>query len=416
MATAIVIEDNLKKVSLHDTIFKYDEERKDDLLSKTCHDLIVVFKDKDGEYPDGKIVQSDEFATLNEYTYNKDSDGNVTSCTVTRKNIKNEQSTDYEKTTTEIWYDKLGRVVKQEWYTRNGIMYKREQLWYYANGNVVRQRKIKSTHTTTTYEYRPDGQVSLVWNKTHQSKAINTKYKATFDIEGNVVHYIDGDKQIEVFVEKDKDHTNNILSETKIFKHLIGDRKIFAKTTTVYDPDSDYKISKVFKNGFLTEDYKYNLKGELIEVLLNQDDAEVMTRINRSVDEETGEKTVEKHIYITDKHGKVTTKYVKEVFDNNDNLLIYSEDNSKVTTYTYNEDGRRETAITKQLIDNEFVVVDKITYTYALDENEKGSKTRVEERYDKKGNLITKSKHTEVIEDTEKEYVVEHRLYQIPEE
>jgi YD repeat-containing protein len=147
-----------------------------------------------------------------------------------------------------------------------------------------------------------------------------------------------------------------------------------------------------------------------------KDNDVITTIIERSNDVETGEKTVEKHIYFVDKYGKQRSKYIKEVYDENNNLLTFAEDNSKVTTYTYNEDGKRETAITKQLIDEEFVVIDSITYTYSTDEETgEEKKTRVEERYDAKGNITHKQTHTESITDTKKEYTVENRVYEVPE-
>ena len=62
------------------------------------------------------------------------------------------------------------------------------------------------------------------------------------------------------------------------------------------------------------------------------------------------------------------------------------------------------------------VVINKITYTYSTDEETgEEKKTRVEERYDAKGNITHKQTHTESITDTKKEYTVENRVYEVPE-
>ena len=415
MATNIVKEDNLLRVKHHTTTLVYDETRKDDLLSKTDLDLVVVFKDKDGEYPTGKIVVSDEFVIKYKYNYTKDSDGNIISCNVEKTMSKNGQSTDIEKTTNTTYYDDKGRVVKREYYTRTGIMYNREQFWYWGNGNI-KTKTIKSTDSIQTTEYNQDGNVTIVWTKTIKSKSVARIYSATYNEYGELVHYVEHTKNFECFVERDKDHNGNTLSTTEIFRHL-NNKKVFAKTTKVYDPNADFKISRVIKNGFVREQYWYDLESEVIKMVLKDDDVEIMTRISRSTDSETGEKTVEKHTYTTDRHGHQKSKYIKEVYDENNNLLTFAEDNSKVTTYTYNEDNKRESAITKQLIDGEFVMIDKIIYTYSTDE-ETGEelRTRVEERYDADGNITHKQTHTESETDIKKEYTVENRVYEIPEE
>lgn len=415
MATNIVKEDNLLRVKRHSTTLVYDESKKEDLLSKTDSDIIVVFKDKDGEYPTGKIVVSDEFVTKYNYKYVTDDIGNVLSCTVTKTTSKNGQSTDLEKTSTTEYYDEKGRIVKKEYYTRDGIMFNREQFWYWETGKL-KTKKVKSTHVIQTTEYNQDGNPTLIWSKTIKSKAISRVYSATYNEKGEVIHFIKYGEGYECFIERDRDHNGDILSVTEIFKHL-SDKKVFAKTTKVYDPNADFKISRVIKNGFVTEQYWYDLESEVIKMVLKEDDREVMTRIERSVDSETGEKTVEKHIYTTDKNGNQHIKYIKEVYDENNNLITFAEDNSKVTTYTYNEDNKRETAITKQLIDDEFVVIDKITYTYSTDEETgKETRTRIEERYDAEGNITHKQTHTESETDIEKEYTVENRVYEIPED
>jgi hypothetical protein len=414
MATNIVKEDNLLKVKHHTTTLVYDETRKDDLLSKTDLDLIVVFKDKDGEYPTGKIVVSNEFVTKYNYKYVTDDIGNVLSCTITKTVSKNGQSTDIEKTSTTSFYDANGRVVKKEYYTRDGIMYNREQFWYWETGKL-KTKKVKSTHVIETTEYNHDGNIVLVWAKTIASKCISRKYSATYNEKGEIVHYVEHSKGYECFIERDLDHEGNLLSITEIFKHL-SDRKIFAKTTKVYDPNAGYKLSRVIKNGFVVDQYWYDLEGQVIKNVKSEKDNDIITTIiERSTDTETGEKTVEKHIYFVNKCGKQHSKYIKEVYDENNNLLTFAEDNSKVTTYTYNEDGKRESAITKQIIDEEFVVIDKITYTYSTEETGEEKKTRVEERYDAKGNITYKQTHTESITDTKKEYTVENRVYEVPE-
>lgn len=408
MATNITKEDNLIKASRHTTILQYDVNKPDDLLSKSYLDLVVVFKDKDGEYPDGKVVRSDEVTVKFDYTYHKDPNGNIVSCDVKKSVIKNGQQTDYEKVDVTSFYDEKGRVVEKRYTNRDGICFNKEKFWYYHNG-VMQRHTVKSTHTIKTTEYNTAGNVVLVWSRTIKSGATQKHYNATYDDRGRLIHYIDFDKKINVTVERDEDHDCNVLSETEIFRRTT-DNKIISKATKVYDPNNEYKISQVIKNGFVTEQYWYNLKGELIQMVIKEDEKEVMTRIQRTVDPETNHTIKETHKYVTCANGHQHIKYTREEFDEDGNLLVFSEDNSKVTEYTY-EDGKRMTATTKQLIDGEFKVIDEITYTYPSDDE----KVRTEVRYDKDGNMRHKQTHTEAELPLQKNYSVENRDYEVPE-
>ena len=408
MATNIEREDNLLRVYRNTVTHIYDENKKDDLLSTTDATLIVVFKDKEGTYPDGKVVESKETVTKYKYDYSKDTDGNITSCVVTKTISKTGQSTDYEKVVTKTFYDKDGRITRVEHNTRDGITYRIEKMWYYPDG-TLKEKWVKGTHVIDKFYYSTLGKLILKTAYTIKSKATARLYCASYNEFGEVVHETFPAENYMVSFERDKDHTGHTLSVTKIFKHL-DTRKVFAKETEVYDPAANYQLSRVIKNGFVTEVKKYNLKGEVVESVLKENDTQVMTKIERHTDSETGEKTIEKHVYTTDIHGNTHTKYIKFVYSADDKLLVYAEDNSKVTTYTYNEDNKRESAITKQLIDGEFIVISKIEYSYSTDPE---TRIRTEERYDKDGNVVFKQSYKESKTDVEQESVYEQRNYEI---
>lgn len=417
MATNIIVENNLKFVNLCSSIFKYDEENKKDLLSKTDTKLKVVFEDRDGNiYPNGKIVSSKEYVTLYEYKYTKDDNGNIIKCVVTETHNQNSSSTDLDKTSKSMWYDKNGYLVKEEFYTRQGVVYKCNQYWYYGDGKIYKYVS-KGTQTITTKIYRSDGQLEFSVNETIKSHARHVKYKATFDNDGNLVYYIDGDQNVKVFIERDFDHNGKVLSLTKRFYKICGSKKSLISTyTETYNPYADYQLASVIKNGFTVEHRTYDLKGELIKMWIKENEREVMRKVSKSVDEETGNVTTDIHEYITYNNNVSITKYTQKVNDPEGKLLSYSQDNSKVTTYTYDDKGRRLTAITKKLIKDEFVVISEITYEYNLDEEtDKEIKIRTEVRYDADGNIIKKQIHRNIVSDIEREYDVEYRKYKIPE-
>lgn len=105
---------------------------------------------------------------------------------------------------------------------------------------------------------------------------------------------------------------------------------------------------------------------------------------------------------------------VKTVYDKDNKLLTYAEDNSIVTEYEYNEEGKRKSAITKKLIGEEFVVINEVFYTYETDE-ESGNTIRTRELtvYDGKGNIISKDIHKEATSELTDSYEEEKMFFDI---
>lgn len=409
MATNIEREEGLLKVIRNTHTRLYDVNKKDDILSDTEAWLTVVFKDKYGTYPDGKVDYR-EYVTKYKYDYTKDATGNIISCVVTETSNKTGESTDYEKTSTETTFNEKGQIIRIERKTRDGVTFNREQFWYYEDG-TLKEKTIKGSHDIRIQFFNTYGKLILEVCETFKSKAHHRVYSATYNDLGELIHYTKYPQDYECKIEIDKDHEGNKLSETKIYRHL-SDKKVFSKNVKIYDPMADYQLSKEFVNGFLKQSMVYDINGEVIEMFMKESNTEVMTRISRTVDPETQEKTVEKHIYTTDKDGHKHSKYIKFVYDKDKNLLLNSEDNSLVTTYTYNNEGKRATAITKQLIGEEFVVISKITYTYET-EGEATIRIHTEERYDKDGNITSKQTFKETESDILKEKMFEERIYEI---
>ena len=82
--------------------------------------------------------------------------------------------------------------------------------------------------------------------------------------------------------------------------------------------------------------------------------------------------------------------------------------------YEYNEEGKRKSAITKKLIGEEFVVINKVFYTYETDE-ESGNTIRTRELtvYDGKGNIISKDIHKETTSELTDSYEEEKMFFDI---
>ena len=230
----IIIKDGTIKRTISTLIRKFSDSNKKDMISETRLFTDIIFKDKDGTiYPDGKIIRSDEYVTMHNYEYTKDEDSNIISCKVTTSKMKNGKSIDIEKTTSTKYYDKQGRLIEEDFFTRDGIMYLRQRYEYDTDGNVI-ARKDKSTDTKQTIKYHHNGEVISIVNETIKSKAIHKKYNAFFDNKNRVYKTIDGDKSIETDYEREFDGDGNILSETKRFFDIsTTNKKLISYITTI---------------------------------------------------------------------------------------------------------------------------------------------------------------------------------------
>lgn len=406
----IVIEDNLMKVIKHTTRLVYDADRPDDLLSQTDSDISVIFKMGDEEYPDGKIVRDDVHVTKYDYNYSTDSNGITTGCVVTITKGKNDKSLDHEKTKQVITYNEKGRPVNEQFYTREGVRYLVCEYVYNKDGILVKETK-RGLQTTHISEYNNSGHILSLINITNKSKAKHIIYKVKFDNNGYLIEeWLDN---IHRYIERDFDADGNMLSETQRNFNL-DNTKLLSTKTIIYNTqanDSTLKYAKIIENGITVEKREYNLKGDLISVWVKEDENEVFHRISKTVDDE-GIRTVNRKTCITMKNGKQEFEEIKETFDADNKLLSYAESNSKVTEYAYDDENRRVSAITKQLVNGEFIIVNEITYSYETDEETGNTtKTRIEKVLNENGDVITQTTHTETLTDNVKEFIKEERRY-----
>lgn len=410
----ITIDEGVISYKKHNMTIKYSDSSKKDMVSQTILNTDIVFKDEHGVYPDGKIILSDEIVTSYNYDYTKDENDNIVSCRISKTKKKNGKSIDIEKVNEVKYYDELGRHIKTEYITRDGITYLTDKYSYDNDNNVVEKRS-KGTHTVSTTKFNRNGEVSLIEDMTFKSKAVHTKYRAFFDNDGRVYKVIDGDNHIETDYERDLNDDGKVLSETiRYFDISTTDKKLISYKVTSYNPVVDYKIDKVIENGILKERYIYDLKGDKIGMFLIEDDRELFIRNEKNIDEDTGNTICIRKETITNKKTgdiiKDTT--TKTVYDTNNNLLMYTQDNSMVTEYEYDEEGRRKSAITKKLIGEEFVIINEVLYTYETTEEGNTVRTRQLTIFNKDGEVKSKKIHKETITDTSESYEEDTMIYE----
>jgi hypothetical protein len=405
-------EENLLKVNFMSNTTTVNPEN-NDILSKINRWYLVVFKDEHGEYPNGKVIRDMESGLRYTYEYKKDFDGNVLSCKVYIEKFSTAFIKSRKCLDKELIYDSDGRLIEENIYNEKDILVKRTRFTYYDDG-TIKTKETKGNQTITTKEFDTKGRPVFIWDKTISSGAISRKKRIIYD--GDQIRYIiDYDMNEKTTFNYDKNPEGKIISKVVIIEEL-NTRKPKSVITTTYAPSTDYqKVMTIVKDCVVIESYVYDVNGELIRLRLKEGENEIMSKIVKTIDPETGDVTQEKTTTIITNENISKTHVVKTVHDSNNNLLFYAEDNSKVTTYTYNDQNKRTTAITKQLVDGNFIVVDEITYSYETDP-ETGEEiiTRVELIYDKDGNVVAKSTQTEKKSDSKTEFSNENRFYEAP--
>lgn len=409
----ITIDEGIISYKKHNNITKYSDSSKKDIVSQTILNTVVVFKDEHGVYPDGKIILSDEIVISYDYDYIKDENDNVISCRISKNKKKNGKSIDIEKVNEVKYYDKLGRHIKTEYITRDGITYLTDKYSYDNDNNII-EKRTKGTHNVSTTKFNRDGEVTLIEDMTFKSKAVHTKYRAFFDNNGKIYKVIDGNNNIETDYERDLNDDGNVLSETvRHFDISTTTKKLISYTVNSYNPAVGYKIDKVIENGILKERHIYDLKGDEIGLFVLEDDKELFVRNEKTIDEDTGNIIrIRKETITNKKTGDIIKDTTtKAIYDINNNLLTFSLDNSMVTEYEYNEEGKRKSAITKKLIDEEFVVINEVLYTYETTTEGDTVRTRQLTVFNEKGEVISKNIHKETVTDTSTSYEQDIMIY-----
>ena len=371
-----------------------------------------------------QTIYNDEFPEGKTYTYKhgftiskeiiKDNDGTIDRviCTVLPFNTGGIGFWSSLDTKTKV-YDRDGKLIKEKVLDPNGVI--KFSTQYFYEGDVLIKRVDKNPYTIVTKKYDMYGNTIDITSKTIKSKVESRKLSAEYTPgdQHRPISIKDYERRITTSVTTRLDENRKVIEESFITRTLYGN-KVIEVVNTLFDPNHDYKVSRVVRNGELTEDYRYNDEGEVISVFLKLGEATKTTRLSSEVDPETGNKTYFRTDWITKEDGTQETKQSSRTYDANKNLLAETNDKGEVTTYTYDENNRRLTAVFKVPYNGELVTVGEVQYTY--DDSDESIKTVVRDftTYDVYGNKLSHRTDTHKISELRDENISEAFDYEVP--
>ena len=318
-------------------------------------------------------------------------------------------SLDTEKTV----FDKEGKRIKKEILDINGSPKIVKQYFY--NGDTLERCVVKDNYTVTTFLYDQYGNCIERSGETIASKTKSKDFVAEFEPgeEHNLISIKMYSKGLVTTASCRYDDNKRVIERTLLTKKMFDDRRVVETLRTCYDPNHDYKVCRIERNGKLIEQYQYNSEGEVIYMFLKQGEVTKSTRMTSEVDPETGNKKITRVDYITLEDGTQKTETSVRTYDQNKNLLVNAE-NGTVTTYTYDENNRRLTAKHEVVFEEKLFTVGEVTYTYDDSDESVQKVTREQKSYDLEGNVTFTKKDITTISELREERFEEFCKYDTP--
>ena len=409
MATAQ--EGILRLVQIHKQSKEKDPNIEGLVLSSSDEYIQTVYND---EFPEGKTwSQKHGFTTTKEEFHDKD--GNIDRLICTRLPFNtNPMRIDADLWVWKFVFDKDGKIIKEECLNSDNVV--RDSKQYFYDGNTRTKVVSKDKFVIKTAEFDQYGNIVEEYGKTINGKTPSRSYSAVYEPgdEHRVIETKDYEKGLVVTATRRRDETNHIIEEIFVTRKMYDDKRIIETVKTIFDPLHEYKVSRVERNGVLTEDYRYDEEGEVIHVFLKEREQTKVTRLSSETDPETGEKTITRVDNITYDNGTTETKALKRTYDMNGCLIAnVDSDTGSVTTYTYDENNRRLTATHKVVYNEQLIVAYEVKYTYN-DSDESNTVIREFTQYDVNGNIVATETTTVSKSDLKDERIDERREYVIP--
>lgn len=277
-------------------------------------------------------------------------------------------------------FDDLGRCIKQTILGDNDIPVSTTYEKYHENTDILTERIEKNNVTKVTTMFDRDGKPTIEDTITIKSGIRLVTKEYSYNEQGDIIKL----KRPKTFTKFSYvyDINKNILSKTtKIFNN---NGKLLKKVTCNYN--SNGTIRSRIVNDIVVYKSVYDTKGKLLRTINCDKKGATFDRIFESyVDKDTNH-TIEimklKTVYDT---GRFTEKVIKSELSEDGLLLAQCEDNTKVVTYEYDDDGKEVKTTMKKVVDGKFIV-----YRTVVTEYDKDSDNYVSTEYDKDNNILRK--------------------------
>lgn len=277
-------------------------------------------------------------------------------------------------------FDDLGRCIKQTILGDNDIPVSTTYEKYHENTDILTERIEKNNVTKVTTMFDRDGKPTIEDTVTIKSGIRLVTKEYSYNEQGDIIKL----KRPKTFTKFSYvyDINKNILSKTtKIFNN---NGKLLKKVTCNYS--SNGTIRSRIVNDIVVYKSVYDTKGKLLRTINCDKKGATFDRIFESyVDKDTNH-AIEimklKTVYDT---GRFTEKVIKSELSEDGLLLAQCEDNTKVVTYEYDDDGKEVKTTMKKVVDGKFIV-----YRTVVTEYDKDSDNYVSTEYDKDNNILRK--------------------------
>lgn len=291
-------------------------------------------------------------------------------------------------------FDDLGRCIKQTILGDNDIPVSTTYEKYHENTDILTERIEKNNVTKVTTMFDRDSNPTIEETVTIKSGIRLVTKEYSYNEQGDIIKL----KRPKTFTKFSYvyDINKNILSKTtKIFNN---NGKLLKKVTCNYN--SNGTIRSRIINDIVVYKSVYDTKGKLLRSI-NHDDKRGITfdRVFESYIDKDTNHAIEimrlKTIYDT---GRFTEKVIKSELSEDGLLLSECEDNTKVVTHEYDDDGKEVKTIMKKVVNGEFIVYRTVVTEYEDSDN------YVSTEYDKDNNVLRKKIKKRDVYDNTTEY------------
>lgn len=319
------------------------------------------------------IIKDEKYGDIIDYVYKYNANNEKKLVISTSRHIDTNNNDDESINIT--YYDDLERVIKEENVLSNDydnvindpdrIILDSTRYKYFGNTDKIYKKLSKDNFLITESEYDINGHLIEEEETTISSGAKCETYYAKYDNNGNVIEEYDGDYYITINIEYDENN-NDIKSVKNVYGGRDSKSECINTITSIkkYDnngkcystiyKDYDSHIIKKFdeKERYIME--KISCNGHVIDTNYNYEDFN---------DGSYSLTTISKEYNIFDNN--VDTKKSNQIFDKNNNMIQYTDNDGLIINASYNNDNKITHKIISRRKNDTTIISIVIDYEYS---------------------------------------------------